>query len=409
MDGLRRPLSGLLIATAAAWLAMGCESNIPQKPMAGLAPDQSASAPAPGASKTQPARIALLLPLASMGEPARIARGMKQAAEMALFDANDPAIQLIVKDDGGTAEGAQKAAETAISEGAEIILGPLFGKAAKGAGISAAPSRIPVMTFSNDPSVAGNGVYLASFLASDEVDRVVSFAVGKGKKRFAALIPATPYGQMVEPSFRKAVSANGGEIVAGATYTPDANGILTSAKQILERIKAAETSGQPVDALFMPSGPDEIAQLGPLLAYSGIDTSKVKLIGTSAWDVPVTARDDHMVGGWYAASDPAGWSAFSEKYQKTFGTPPPRLASLAYDAVAYSIQLSAVPPPARYAAENLTRPNGFVGIDGPVRFLPDGRSKRSLAVLEIEKYRSVVIDPAPPGDDQAAPRLAEAP
>ena len=305
-----------------------------------------ASSKSPGSqhsSQSKPTKIALLLPFAGFGEPAQIARGMKQAAEMALFDANDPAIQLIVKDDGGTAEGAQRATEAAVAEGADIVLGPLFGKSVSGAAPVARKAGVPVLAFSNDPAVAGPGVYLMSFLAAEEVERVISFAASKGKKRFAALIPATHYGQMVEPAFRKAVKQSGGEIVALETYAPGASGVLASAKSIFAAIKAAGDAGQPVDALFLPAGQDEIAQLGPLISYSGLDTQKVKLIGTSAWDVPVISRDERLIGGWYAATDPASWVAFSEKFQKTFGQPPPRLATLAYDAVSIAIALSRQP------------------------------------------------------------------
>ncbi len=387
--------SQLTLPVLIAFVLAGCAANIGTENASTASieqPQTSSGTVHPAQSK--PTKIALLLPIGGFGEPAQIARGMKQAAEMALFDANDPNIQLIVKDDGGTVDGAKQATEAALAEGAEILLGPLLGKSVSGAAQVARKSGVPVLAFSNDPAVAGPGVYLMSFLAAEEVERIISFAASKGKKRLAALIPATPYGQMVEPAFRKAVKQSGGEIVALETYAPGASGVLASAKSIFAAIKAAGESGQPVDALFLPAGQDEIAQLGPLIAYSGLDTQKVKLIGTSAWDVPVISRDERLIGGWYAATDPASWAAFSEKFQKNFGKAPPRLATLAYDAVSISIALSRAPGPARFAAGNLTKASGFSGVDGAIRLKADGRSERGLAVLEIEKYRSVVIDPA---------------
>ena len=345
--------------------------------------------------KNRPARIALLLPFGGMGEPAKIARGMKQAAEMALFEANDPTIQLIAKDDGGTPQGALAATDAAISEGAEIILGPLFGTSAAAAAPIAAKAGVPIVSFSNDASVAGRGVYLMSFLAAEEVDRVVSYAASHGKRRFAALIAADSYGQIVGPAFRAAVAKSGGEIALLETYAPDAASMLASAKRVFQSIADAEKAGSPIDALFVPAGHAQLAQLGPLLAYSGFDSKKVKLLGTSAWDVPVITRDDQLVGGWYAASDPQAWAAFAGKFRKNFGNEPPRLASLAYDATAMALALAKNPAPDRFATAYLTRETGFSGVDGPVRLLPNGLSARGLAVLEIEKYRSVVIDAAP--------------
>ncbi|MEQ1669700.1 MAG: penicillin-binding protein activator [Hyphomicrobium sp.] len=359
----------------------------------------------PPDTKAKATKIALILPLGGYSEPAQIARGMKQAAEMALFEADNPAIQLITKDDGGTPQGAMAAADAAISEGAEIILGPLFGKSATAVAPIAAKANVPVIAFSNDPAVAGRGVFLMSFLASEEVHRVVSFAADKGKRRFAGLIPDTAYGKTVEPAFRSAVSKSGGELVAMETYTNDATSMLASAKKVVEAIKAADAAGSPIDALFVPAGQDQLAQLGPLLAYAGLSSGKLKLLGTSAWDVPMIAREDALTGGWFAASDPAGWTAFAEKYRRTFGTAPPRLATLSYDAMSMALTLAAQPGPARFAPENLTRTQGFSGVDGVVRLSASGLSARSLAVLEIEKYRTVVIDAAPAG---AAPQAVTA-
>lgn len=389
-----RKIRNALFTGLAGMALTACASDLGNAPASTASVDKAAGPATLAPAQSRQVNIALLLPFGGFGESARIARGMRQAAEMALVDANDPGLQLIVKDDGGTPEGARAAATAAIGEGAEIILGPLFGKAAAGAGQAAQPSRIPVLSFSNDPAAAGSGVYLMSFLAGDEVDRVIGYAASHDKKRFAALFPANAYGQTVEPAFRKAIAANRTELVASETYTPDANGILEAAKRILAVIKSEEASGNPIDALFLPSNADEIAQLAPLIAYSGIDTKKVKLIGTSAWDVAPALRDEILIGAWYAASDPEAWNQFSQKFQKTFGQAPPRLATLAYDAVSLAVDLAKLPAPARFAEANLRRPQGFVGVDGPFRFNTQSKAERSLAVLEIEKYRSVIIDPA---------------
>ena len=52
------------------------------------------------------AKVALLLPLSGTAQAAAVAKGMKQAAEMALFELNNPAFQMVVKDTMGTPEGA---------------------------------------------------------------------------------------------------------------------------------------------------------------------------------------------------------------------------------------------------------------------------------------------------------------
>ncbi|PPD30011.1 MAG: ethanolamine utilization protein EutM [Hyphomicrobium sp.] len=346
------------------------------------------------AQRQRPVKIAMLLPLAGFEQAAVVGKAMKQAGEMALFEIDNPAVQLVVKDDKGTAEGAKAAAEEAIKEGAEIILGPLLSRAVPGAASVAKPAGIPVIAFSNDRQVAGNGVYLMSFLVEPEVARVVSYAATQGKRRFAALVPDDAYGRSIEPAFRDAVARVGGSIAAIEFYPVHANGMLDPAKRVMAAVKAGEHEGQPVDALFIPGGPDQLPQLGPLIAYSGVDTAKVKLLGTGAWDYPNIGRDAAFVGGWFAGADPRGFSEFSQRFAKTFGSAPPRIATLAYDAVSLAVSLSQNAPGARYTLANLTRATGFAGIDGTLHFGPNGTTERELAILEVQSFGSAIVDAA---------------
>lgn len=387
-----------VVSTALGMLAATLFAGCSTSGMGGSATPTAALAPPPGLSQGQiraPVKIALLLPLAGMGEMAATAKGMKQGAEMALFEQNDPNVELITKDDGGTAAGARAAADAAIREGAEIIIGPLLADAVTGAAPVAASANVPVVSFSNNSQVAGRGVYLLSFLAEQETERIVSYAASKGKRRFAALIPNSAYGNVVEEAFRRSVQRNGGVVATIERYPPTPNGMLEPAKRLVEIIKAAEAQMAPIDALFLPAGQESLPQIGPVIAYSGLDTRKVKLLGTSAWDYPAISREQAFIGGWYPSPDPAAWRSFSERFAKTFGTAPPRMASAAYDAIGIAIGLASNPPGARYTQANLTRANGFAGVDGIVRFRPDGMSERGLAVLEVQQFGAAVVDAAP--------------
>jgi branched-chain amino acid transport system substrate-binding protein len=376
------PLIGMLPA---------CSTSMGTPP----APTAQVAAPPSTATARPTTKIALLLPLGGMGETAAIAKSMKQAAEMALFEVNDPYVQLITKDDGGTTAGARTAAEAAVKEGAEIILGPLFSQSVAGAAPVARAANIPIVAFSNDAQIAGKGVYLMSFLPDEEINRIVGFAASQGKKRFAALLPDTAYGNVVEPAFRRAVERVGGTVAIIERYPPAANGMLGPAKRVVESIKRNDEEMTPVDALFLPGGQEALPQIGPVIAYSGLDTRKVKLLGTGAWDFPSLGRDEAFVGGWYTSPDPGAWRAFAERFGKDFGSAPPRIASVTYDAVSMAISLGSNPQGQRFTTAELMRPNGFSGVDGIVRFNENGLSEHSLAVLEVQKFGSAVLDPAP--------------
>jgi len=385
----RREVTFAALALALA----GCSTS-----MGPTAAPTTALAPPPGQSQTiarEPVKIALLLPMGGMGETATVAKAMKQGAEMALFELNDPNVQLVTKDDGGSMVSARAAADEAIKEGAEIIIGPLLSQSVTGVAPAAREAGVPVLAFSNNSQVAGQGVYLVSFLAEQEVERIVSYAASQGKRRFAALIPDDAYGAVVEAAFRRSVQANGGRVAVVERYPMAANGMLAPAQRVVEAIKQEEQAATPVDALFLPGGPDSLPQIAPVMAYSGLDTRKVKLLGTSSWDYPSVNREAAFEGAWYPSPDPAAWRSFSERFANTFGTAPPRIASVAYDAIGIAIGLSANPKGARYSTANITRSNGFAGVDGIVRFSDNGLSERGLAIVEVQKFGSSVIDAAP--------------
>jgi branched-chain amino acid transport system substrate-binding protein len=337
-------------------------------------------------------KVALLLPITASGSTPAVAKALKQAAELALFDFDNPNVLLVPKDTKGTPDGARLAAESAIKEGAELIIGPLFAQEVSGAAPVARQAGIPVIAFSTDEKVAGNGVYLLSFQAGRDVPRIVSFARARGKRSFAQLIPQSPYGRVAEQAFAKAVSSGGGEAAVRATFPPDdSNAMLGPVRQIANAIKG----GQQVDALFLPAGREELPSLAPVLASADLSSSRVPFIGTGQWDYPNIGGEKALVGGWYPAPDPKGWSNFVQRYSKTYGSAPPRLASLAYDAVSLAVSLSQNAPGQRYDMGQLTRSSGFAGVDGLFRLLPDGTCERGLAILEVREGGPVVIDPAP--------------
>ncbi|OYX83455.1 MAG: ethanolamine utilization protein EutM, partial [Azorhizobium sp. 35-67-5] len=100
--------------------------------------------------------VTLILPLGAQGNAALAGQAMKNAAEMAMSEMGQPPIQLVIKDDAGTTQGARTATEAAINEGSRIILGPLFAHAVGAAAQVARPRGIPIVAFSTDTNVAGN-------------------------------------------------------------------------------------------------------------------------------------------------------------------------------------------------------------------------------------------------------------
>lgn len=382
----------LLVLCAAALFVAACTSGGSNRGQLTRGLDSNV---APGQPRPT-VRVALLLPLSGDAGSANLAKALKQAGELALFDLDNPTVTLMTRDTKGTPEGAKAAAQSALQNGAELVIGPLFAKSVTAAAEVTRQANVPMIAFSSDRSVAGNGVYLLSFLAGRDVPAIVSYAVGQGRRNFGALIPKSPYGKIVESAFRQAVNQQGGQIVAIEQFAPDANSMLEPAKRIAQYAKSEDPSIPPrMDALFIPVGQETLPTVAALMPYFEIDTTKVKLLGTGLWDYPNIGREQPLVGGWFPAPDPKGWRAFTQRYVKAYESTPPRLASLSYDAVGIAIALSQGQPGRRYTPGQLTRERGFAGVDGLFRLRSDGTSERGLAILEVQKFGARVVRPAP--------------
>ncbi len=375
--GLSVVATGLLVAACTTQLGGG-----------GTAPPAGEPAVAAQAADGR-VRIALILPLTAQGNAGLAAQSMKNAAEMALAEFKASNVQLLVKDDGGSPQGAQSAAQQAISEGAEIIVGPLFAQSVSAAGQVARSRNIPVIAFSTDASVAARGVYLLSFLPETDVRRIVSYAASRGKRSFAALMPDNAYGTVVEAAFQQEVARHGGRVVVLEKYPHDAN-------RTAEAVRRVAQAASQIDSIFIPDSPDAAPQVAQALAANGVDLKRVQLLGTGLWSDDTRISSEKLLdGGWYPSPEQTGFRNFSGRYRARYGQDPVRTATLAYDAVALVAALVKTQGMQRFSEQVLTNPSGFAGIDGVFRFRPEGTNERGLAVLRVTPSGGQVISPAP--------------
>jgi ABC-type branched-subunit amino acid transport system substrate-binding protein len=342
--------------------------------------------PTPTAPITGNVAAGVLLPLSGSAGP--LGQAMLNAAQMALYDLADSRLTLLTRDTQGTADGAAAAAQSAIAAGARIIIGPLLAAEVEAVKPIAQAANVPVLAFSTATQLAGGGVYLMGFTPNEEIQRITSYAFNQGKTRFAVLAPHTPYGDVVIDAVQSAAAAIGATVVHVDYYDP-------AVGDLSPYVRGFAAKGADYDALFLPEGGARLKALAPLLPYFNIDPDQVKLLGTGLWDDPGIGSEPSLVGGWFAAPDPAGRAGFESRYRTLYHNPPPRLATLGYDATALVAVLSRAPQGADFSAATLTNPNGFAGVDGIFRFRADGTAQRGFAILEVQHDGPTVIDPAP--------------
>ncbi|MBR1216782.1 penicillin-binding protein activator [Bradyrhizobium sp. U87765 SZCCT0131] len=369
----RRSALGLFVA---APFVAGCSNvatNLPWQDQAPPPAGPSGPPQQPTSVGTGNVKVGLILPMSGAGNAGVVGQSMRNAAEMALAEFQNPNVQLLVKDDGGSPQTAGQAAQQALDEGAEILLGPLFAQSVPPAAQPARARNVPMIAFSTDSSVAGHGVFLLSFLPESDVNRIVDYAAGTGKRSFAAMLPENAYGNVVEVAFKQAVARRGGRVVAFEKYGADRT---AAARNVAQALGTA-------DALFLADDGDALVATADALTVAGANLKRVQLIGTGLWDSPRVFNSAVLQGGLYAAPDPSGFRAFSGRYRSKYGQDPVRTATLAYDAVALVAALARTQGNQRFSQDVLLNTSGFAGIDGLFRFRSDGSNERGLAVMRV--------------------------
>ncbi len=330
-------------------------------------------------------RFGVLLPFSSIPQESQ---ALYDAAELAMFDQNNPAVLLIPRDAGAGPAQAAAGASALTKDGVELIIGPLVRDSVLGARDPARRAAAPLIAFSNDRTAAGNGAYLLSFQSEEEVQRILSFSAGQSVRRIAILAPDTEYGRRVESEARRLAPLVGAQIVASQLYTPTEAGAVSAVQAL-----AAAAIPVGVQAVLIPGDGVPLRAAASALSAAGLDQGRIRLLGIGSWGLNASFREPVLAGAWVAAPDPAARRSFERHFKTVYGREPTRLASLAYDAVTVAAQMALTPEGGSRA--QLERPKGFQGVDGLFRFRPNGTIQRALPIFRVEATgAAVVLEPA---------------
>jgi ABC-type branched-subunit amino acid transport system substrate-binding protein len=372
----------LVIAGAAALLA-GCQI-IPRGPTStGPAPTPT---PEPSATNLPTDesrhRVALLVP--TSGTNSGVGQSIANAATMALLDTNAQNLRITTYD---TATGARNAAARAIADGNKLILGPLLGDDVPLVMAEARPAGVPLISFSNDSSVAAADVFLMGQVPEQSIARTVSYARAHGSSRFAAIVPEGDYGQRAAAALRSSVASYGGAVVGTETYARGNTSIVSAAQRLQQR--------GGFDSVLIADNSRLAAQAANVLRPRG--SGATHILGTELWsgESDVT-RVASLRGAWFSAVSDARFKRFSDSYKTRFGNQPYRLATLGYDAVLLTLRVAREWKPGRsFPTSKVRDQGGFLGLDGPFRFTRNGVAERAMEVREVRNGQVIIADPAP--------------
>lgn len=409
-------------------------------PYAAAQQGYAAPFPAPVAGALPPVKVALLVPLS--GPHQELGQAMQNAAQLALFDMGYDTFELMPRDTGNSPETARQAAASALDDGAQLILGPVFADAVRAVKPAAAARGVNVIAFSTDWSVAGGNGYIMGFLPFGQVQRIAGYAAQHNVRRLGIFAPDNEYGTAVVNAYQNAARGMGLPAAAVSRFPANQANLNDAAKNFarydqrlaayaprlkpledrvkanpqdrdaLAQIAALKQEAQatlPYDAVLLPVGGDRARAIADLLQVYDLGPDHVRLLGTGLWDDTALARHPALKGAWFAAPQPDLRAGFERNYRNTYGgMAPPRLATLAYDATALAVVLArnGVQATGRphFDHQAITNPNGFAGIDGIFRFRPDGLVERGQAVLTFRDMNIQLLERAP-ATFQAAPQF----
>lgn len=329
-------------------------------------------------------RVAVLVPQGgSAGAPGQ---SILNAAELALTDAGGGRIRITPYDTSRA--GAAAAAQQAIAEGNGLILGPLLADDVRVVAPIARAADVPVIAFSNDVEVAGDGIYVMGLNPAQSIDRVVSYAYAQGARRFGALVPTGPYGERSAAAMRRAVAQAGGTLLSVQTYDRSAGSLRTAAGALVP-------AGQ-YDAVLVADGSRTAVQAAALVRAAN---PNARILGTELWATEAASGGNaQLAGAWYAAPADTLFDQLRTRYRTRYGRDPYRLAALGYDAVLLAMRVATDWPLGRaFPARQIRDNDGFIGVDGAFRFRPDGIAERALEVREVAARGANVVSPAPRG------------
>lgn len=348
----------------------------------------------PAFDPSKPVPVALLLPSGSgnAGDET-LARGLKQAADMAVADvAGSVKIDLRVYDAGSDPTLAAQMATRAADEGAAIILGPVFGDSANAAGLAVKGRGLNVLSFSNNTDVAGGNVFILGQTFQNSANRLASYAARQGKGNILIVHDKTPQGDLGQRAIQTAAAGAGAHIVGTVPYDFTGPGVTAAVPTI---VSTARSSGATSMMLTADSA-GALPLLAQLLPEQGLGPSAIQYVGLTRWDIPsATLALPGLQGGWFALPDPGLTQQFQQRYSAAYGEAPHPIAGLAYDGIAAIGALVRSGRTDALGRAALTQGSGFAGVNGVFRLLPDGTNERGLAVAQIRNNQVVVIDAAP--------------
>jgi len=339
------------------------------------------------AAKKSKFKIGLLVPLT--GSFSYLGNTISGGSELAFFKMRNPNIELLYFDTAG-GEQAVNAANEAISNNVDVVIGPLFSDSVSAVKPLLKASNIPVLSFSNNIDVAEPGVWVLGYLPEHQISQLVDFAVARGKQNFGILSSNSQLGKKITKAAINQLADYG--LSARTVFELD-NISQMEQEELLSQIKTfakyVDTSKDPLtlpppayDTVIIAGDTDFILQVAPILSYYDLGPDRALFMGIDKWNQPKMLNEPSLQNAILTLPKRPAEEKFNNVWQSEFTFESNDLAKISFDASAMVIATAVANAPIPLADDLATQP-GFIGFSGQFKLSKSGLTERVFEIMEI--------------------------
>lgn len=236
-----------------------------------------------------PTQVALLLP--SDGNYAAASTSIREGFFAAYLDAgrnHAPRPSVRVYDSKGTSDGAIKAYQQAVNDGAKLVVGPLTrGEVAAVFGQAQLPVPVLALNHPDDKQLPAGDASEFGLLPETEGAQAADHMVERGLRQVYVLISNDDFAQRAAAAFKAELAARGGQLLGVATLPTGATSYANTIAGLHVPASAPTTPGDATTAAVSASGDTGIfismrpAQARVLLPQLHIARINLPVIATS--------------------------------------------------------------------------------------------------------------------------------
>ncbi|MEL6583031.1 MAG: penicillin-binding protein activator [Pseudomonadota bacterium] len=342
----------------------------------------------------QPVVLGLLVPANSGNDQTdALAQSLINAADMAVDELGRGQFFVNSYATGGDAAIAADMASLAMTDGARMIIGPLFSTSVRTVVPVAGRESVPVLALSNNTAVRTEGAWLLGVTFDARAQRIVSEAVDREVTRLGVIYSADVEGRAARDAIVRAAVGSGLNVVAQASYERSQQGIQDAAELYVQTMLDAEA-----EMVVMTDRDSGLIFAASFLRLFGLDTGRFPVASVQPLGSEIYSVDPALQSTLYAAPATADLEAFATRYEARFGEAPHPLAPLTYEAVSVAVALvnearrtGDITP---FGPDDLTRPAGYAGPQGAFRLTREGVTDRGLSVFSVSRRGDTEVSPA---------------